>query len=129
MDGLVVTYWNQPVANGADPGVAEQQPYDWFSEREDEPATAREAKIILVSAGFGTEISTTKQRAICELVVALSAAGVAPHDRNDALPNAEFFAVDEELEDDSIDAFVKGYPKAKMNLRVPCVGSQLGPLV
>ena len=196
MDDLVATYRGHLTSTGADPSGAEQHLQDWFNATDEEPVIAREVKIILVSAGFGKEITTTvlwlnelygldircirltpyrvderllldvqpviplpevaeltiqlrrkeqaaktaqstnkdftrysissptsttgplpKRRAICELVLALHAAGVGAHDLNEALPNAKFFPVDEELEEeDLIDAFVTRYPKAKKNL-------------
>jgi hypothetical protein len=59
MDDLVGTYQGHLAATGSDPAEAEHRLMDWFEEPDEKPTIAREVKIVLVSAGFGKEITTT----------------------------------------------------------------------
>lgn len=58
MADLVRTYEQHLARSGLDPSSAEQRLDDWFVETDDEPTVAREVRIVLVSAGFGIEITT-----------------------------------------------------------------------
>lgn len=59
MADLVSTYQGHLAATGSEPAEAERRLMEWFDEPDDEPTIAREVKIVLVSAGFGKEITTT----------------------------------------------------------------------
>jgi len=65
----------------------------------------------------GTTDALPKRQAIRALVVGLHAAGVPATSIEQRLPNAKFFSVDGDLDDqDLVDAFVARYPGAKRNL-------------